>query len=65
MITTRMLRLVDDEAVALMQFIRNPHIASSEPYVRSVVDNFISEVGDSTPAEFKLHTLDKSGGESS
>lgn len=44
------------EAQALVEYIRNPHLASHDESVQAVVDQFLSDVGTSTAREISVHT---------
>ena len=44
------------EAQALVEYIRNPHLASHDESVQAVVDQCLSDVGTSTAREISVHT---------
>lgn len=44
------------EAQALVEYIRNPHIAGHDESVQAVVDQFLSDIGTSTAREISIHT---------
>ena len=46
----------DEEARALVDFIRNPHSASHDEAIRAVVEQFIDDIGTGTAREISIHT---------
>ena len=46
----------DDEARSLVDFIRNPHIASHDEAIRTVINQFCEDIGNSTASEIHIHT---------
>ena len=44
------------EAQALVEYIRNPHLASHDESVRAVVEQFLDDIGTSTAREISVHT---------
>ena len=44
------------EAQALVEYIRNPHLASHDESVHAVVDQFLSDIGTGTAREISVHT---------
>ena len=49
--------VIDDrEAQALVEYIRNPHLASHDESVQAVVEQFIADIGTGTAREISIHT---------
>jgi len=46
----------DGEAQALVEYIRNPHLASHDESVQRVVEQFLADIGTSTAREISVHT---------
>ena len=44
------------EAQALVEYIRNPHLASHDVSVQNVVEQFLDDIGTSTAREISVHT---------
>ena len=44
------------EAQALVEYIRNPHLASHDESVQAVVEQFIADIGTGTAREISIHT---------
>jgi len=44
------------EAQALVEYIRNPHLASHDESVQAVVEQFLADIGTSTAREISVHT---------
>lgn len=49
--------VIDDrEAQALIEYIRNPHMAGHDDAIRAVVEQFLDDIGTSTAREISVHT---------
>ena len=48
--------IADEEARALVDFIRNPHIASHDEAIRTVINQFCEDIGTGTAREIAIHT---------
>ena len=44
------------EAQALVEYIRNPHMASHDVSVQNVVEQFLDDIGTGTAREISVHT---------
>jgi hypothetical protein len=44
------------EAQALVEYIRNPHLASHDVSVQNVVEQFLDDIGTGTAREISVHT---------
>lgn len=44
------------EAQALVEYIRNPHLASHDDAIRAVVEQFLDDIGTGTAREISVHT---------
>ena len=53
---TSLIVIYNAEAQALVEYIRNPHIAGHDESVQAVVDQFLADIGTSTAREISIHT---------
>ena len=53
---TSLIIIEDAEAQALVEYIRNPHVASHDDSVQRVVEQFLADIGTGTAREISVHT---------